>query len=68
VVLKKITRNHKQHNHDRRYNIHKSQGKTSTTLQYPKITRKTSTTKARATHNEDRRYNIPLNLLLLATG
>jgi len=66
-IKKKITRKLKQHNHDRHYNIHKSQGKTSTTLQYPKITRKTSTTKARATHNEDRRYNIPLNLLLLAT-
>jgi len=67
-IKKKITRKLKQHNHDRHYNIHKSQGKTSTTLQYPKITRKTSTTKARATHNKDRRYNIPLNLLLLAAG
>ena len=52
-----ITRKHKQHNQDRRYNIQKSQ-------------EKTSTTKTRATHNqhnEDWRY-IPLNLLLVATG
>jgi len=35
-----ITRKHKQHNQDRRYNIQKWKGTTSTTLQYPKITRK----------------------------
>jgi len=54
----KKTQAHKQHNHDRRYNIKKSQGKQAQT-------------RARATHNqhnEDRRYNIPLNLLLVATG
>jgi len=68
----KKTQAHKQHNQDRRYNIQKSQGKTSTTLQYPKTTRKKhAQPRARVTHNqhnEDRRYNIPLNLLLVATG
>ena len=52
-----ISKNHKK-KQARRYNIQKSQ-------------EKTSTTKTRATHNqhnEDRRYNIPLNLLLVATG
>jgi hypothetical protein len=50
-----IARKHKQHNQDRRYIIQKSKGKTSTTLQYPTITRKNK-------HNQDTRNSQPTQL------